>query len=70
MKRLWLVATVCVGVVLLALAQTQQSSPTSQTFLLRYKGKPGDVSRYKSWFVMRMVGTMPTPAGLRDRCAH
>ncbi len=66
MKRLWLVATVYVGVVLLALAQTQQSSPTSQTFLLRYKGKPGDVSRYKSWFVMRMVGTIPTPAGLRE----
>jgi hypothetical protein len=66
MKRLWLVATVCVGAVLLALAQTQQSSPTSQTFLLRYKGKPGDVSRYKSWFVMRMVGTIPTPAGLRE----
>jgi hypothetical protein len=66
MKRLWLVATVCFGVVLLALAQTQQSSPTSQTFLLRYKGKPGDVSRYKSWFVMRMVGTIPTPAGLRE----
>ncbi len=67
MRNLWFVALLCVGLVLAALAQTQQSSPPQQTFILRYKGKPGDVNRYKSWFVMRMVGTLVTPAGPRER---
>lgn len=66
MKRLWLVIVFCAGVLWLASPQSQQGPLTSQTFFLRYKGKPGDVSRYKSWFVMRMVGTMPTPSGLRE----
>ena len=66
MKRLWLVALFCVAVFGLAFPQTQQSPPPGQTFVLRYKGKPGDVSRYKSWFIMRMVGTFPSPAGLRE----
>lgn len=67
MRNLWFVALLCVGLILAALAQTQQSSPPQQTFILRYKGKPGDVNRYKSWFVMRMVGTLVTPAGPRER---
>ncbi len=67
MRNLWFVALLCVGLILAAFAQTQQSSPPQQTFILRYKGKPGDVNRYKSWFVMRMVGTLVTPAGPRER---
>ncbi len=67
MRKVWLVALLCVGLILVALAQTQQSSPQQQTFVLRYKGKPGDVNRYKSWFVLRMVGTFAIPAGPRER---
>ncbi len=54
----------CVGLLLATFAQTQQSA--TQTFVLRYKGKPGNVSRYKSWFVIRMLGTFSTPAGVRE----
>ncbi|MCX7967792.1 MAG: hypothetical protein N3B10_04785 [Armatimonadetes bacterium] len=69
MRKVWsaIVVLFCIGLVLAAFAQTQQSSPPQQTFVLRYKGKPGDVNRYKSWFVMRMVGTFVTPAGPRER---
>lgn len=54
----------CFCLFLVAFTQTQQGA--TQTFVLRYKGKPGDTTRYKSWFVMRMVGTFPTPAGVRE----
>ncbi len=67
MRKILLVSMLCVGLILTVLAQTQQSSPQQQTFVLRYKGKPGDVNRYKSWFVLRMVGTFTTPAGPRER---
>lgn len=67
MRRSWFAVLFCFGLVFAAFAQTQQSQPQQQTFVLRYKGKPGDVNRYKSWFVMRMVGTFTTPAGPRER---
>lgn len=67
MRKAWFIALFCVGLVLAAFAQKQQSQPQHQTFVLRYKGKPGDVNRYKSWFVMRMVGTFSTPTGPRER---
>ncbi|MDW8028869.1 MAG: hypothetical protein RMK94_10825 [Armatimonadota bacterium] len=59
-----LVVALFFGLLLVAFAQTQQNA--TQTFVLRYKGKPGNISRYKSWFVMRMLGTFPTPAGIRE----
>jgi len=59
------VVVIFVTALSVVVAQTQQPS-TPQSFVLRYKGKPGDVSRYKAWFVLRMVGTFPTPAGVRE----
>ncbi|MCX7642719.1 MAG: hypothetical protein N2116_02775 [Armatimonadetes bacterium] len=67
MKKVWFVGLLCVGLISAALAQTQQSPTPQQTFVLRYKGKPGDVNRYKAWFVMRMIGTFVTPLGPRER---
>jgi len=67
MRKIGLVVSICVGLALATFAQTNQTSPQQQTFVLRYKGKPGDVSRYKSWFVMRMVGTFTAPSGSQER---
>lgn len=66
MKRVFATMLICVGFVGALFSQTQQTPTSQQTFVLRYKGKPGDVSRYKSWFILRMVGTAPTPAGVRE----
>ncbi len=65
MRGKWFIALLSVGVLgAVVFAQAPQTIP--QSFLLRYKGKAGDTHRYKSWFVLRMVGTIPTPAGLRE----
>lgn len=65
MKRIWLIGVLCTFAAFVAWARSQQQGSV-QSFVLRYKGKPGDTTRYKSWFVMRMVGTLPTPAGVRE----
>lgn len=66
MKRVFAAVLICVGLVGVLFSQTQQTPTQQQTFVLRYKGKPGDVSRYKSWFILRMVGAAPTPEGVRE----
>ncbi len=66
MKPKWCIGILGLLALIAALAVAQSSSTTPQTFLLRYKGKAGDTNRYKAWFVMRMVGSLPTPAGIRE----
>ena len=57
---------VAVGVVVAMQAPSGQPSSPPQTFLLRYKGKPGEVNRYRAWFILRMAGTFPGPNGMRE----
>lgn len=66
MKR-WSIALVAALVGGWAVTAQQGGQPTPpQTFTLRYKGKPGDTNRYRSWFLLRMVGTFPSPSGPRE----
>jgi hypothetical protein len=55
-----------VGVVIATQAPSGQPSSPPQTFTLRYKGKPGEVNRYRAWFILRMAGTFPGPGGVRE----
>lgn len=68
MRRCWLavVALAIASAFVMAQTEQKQEPQKAQTFVLRYKGKAGDVNRYKSWFVLRMIGTLPTPAGVRE----
>ncbi len=68
MRRLGAMTVIAVFAIAALMAQGQQKpeKPSPQSFVLRYKGKPGEISRYRSWFILRMVGTFPTPEGSRE----
>lgn len=65
MRRFGVMTVIAVSIIAVLMAQGQQKPEASapQSFLLRYKGKPGDISRYRSWFILRMVGTFPRREG-------